>query len=923
MTTSKPASSQLDKFLYNYRTKDNETPTHTKIGNKELKIFGGCYTIPEKDMEKFYKIYHNHVFVKKHKAYMTERQLSTGPIAIDLDFRYSKDVKEKQHDESHLYDLVDLFINKIKSIIEIEEDFNIYVFEKDKVNTSGQDVTKDGIHFIVNINVDRATQCLLRDEILSEINCVLEDLPLTNSYDSVYDDGVTKGTVPWQLYGSRKPKHHAYKLKKIYNYNFDSSVIHTETVGDNTLKLLKDISVRNKKNNYCIVNDEFKQKYDAVKEKMNNKNSGNNVQNSAPTVTINGDAMDLEDINSIQALNEKVENYVNSFPNEEYIIKETYRNLKLLTPEYYDNYDKWIKVGWALKNTDNKLFLLWMDFSSRSSKFNLSDISEHYTNWKRMRRTSCNYKCLSYKSISYWAKECNPVEYEKNYQETLKYLIEMCTTNSGTSKKAQGSTEYDVAKIMHYIWGDKFKCASISKKLWYYFDDHKWTITDGGHGLRSKISGDLAKMFIANCQEVIAIMHSVNLEDEEMNNALRIKSASYAEITRQVKNTRFKDNVMKECNELFYDKDFLDNIDRNPYLLCYSNGVVDIKNQIFRDGKPEDYITMSTNINYVPMKKIMKNEEMKKNYDSVVKFFTQLFPKKPVYNYMLDHLASILIGTNENQTFTLYVGTGRNGKSKLVELMEKVLGDYKGTVPITLVTSKRNSIGSTSPEVAQLQGKRYAVMQEPSKGDIVNEGIMKELTGGDPIQARPLYRDSIVFTPQFTLAVCTNNLFEFKSNDDGTWRRIRIVDFISEFRNEDDIDPNKPYQFPIDKKINEKFEEWAPILSSLLVERVFETQGLVKDCEEVTRSSYQYREDQDYITQFCNERIVKDDTGTIKQMELMQEFGMWYESLYGKKGRPKNKDIKSHIERHYFNGERGAKWKGIRLVYSGEMDEEE
>ena len=144
---------------------------------------------------------------------------------------------------------------------------------------------------------------------------------------------------------------------------------------------------------------------------------------------------------------------------------------------------------------------------------------------------------------------------------------------------------------------------------------------------------------------------------------------------------------------------------------------------------------------------------------------------------MWDHLASTLIGTIENQTFNIYTGTGRNGKSKLVELMALVLGDYKGTVPITLITQKRNSIGGTSSEVVQLMGTRYAVMQEPSKGDKINEGIMKEITGGDPIQGRALFKDNITFTPQFKLAVCTNTLFDINSNDEGTWRRIRVVDF--------------------------------------------------------------------------------------------------------------------------------------------------
>ena len=81
---------------------------------------------------------------------------------------------------------------------------------------------------------------------------------------------------------------------------------------------------------------------------------------------------------------------------------------------------------------------------------------------------------------------------------------------------------------------------------------------------------------------------------------------------------------------------------------------------------------------------------------------------------MWEHLASCLVGTNENQTFNIYTGGGSNGKSCLVDLMSKVLGDYKGTVPITLITHKRNSIGSTSSEIVQLMGTRLAVMQEPS-----------------------------------------------------------------------------------------------------------------------------------------------------------------------------------------------------------------
>ena len=80
-------------------------------------------------------------------------------------------------------------------------------------------------------------------------------------------------------------------------------------------------------------------------------------------------------------------------------------------------------------------------------------------------------------------------------------------------------------------------------------------------------------------------------------------------------------------------------------------------------------------------------------------------------------------------------------------------------------------------------------MQEPSKGMALNEGIMKELTGGDPLQGRLLFKDTVTFNPQFSLAVCMNHLFEINADDDGTWRRIRVCKFESKFVKKPSNDP--------------------------------------------------------------------------------------------------------------------------------------
>ena len=306
---------------------------------------------------------------------------------------------------------------------------------------------------------------------------------------------------------------------------------------------------------------------------------------------------------------------------------------------------------------------------------------------------------------------------------------------------------------------------------------------------------------------------------------------------------------------------------------------------------------------------------------------TELFPVDDLLMYMWDHLASCLIGSNKNQTFNVYHGSGSNGKSILADMMSVTLGEYKGTVPITLVTDKRGSIGGTSDEVLKLKGKRYAVMQEPSKGVKLNEGIMKELTGGDPIQARGLYSESEIFEPQFSLVVCTNNLFDIDSNDDGTWRRIRKCDFLSKFvdNNESHTD-DTPYIFVKDKELKDKLPKLAPVFASMLVKRAFETDGVVEDCETVNIASSKYRNGQDHISAFIYENITKtnEPSDKIRKNEAYQHFKIWFQESQGNNRKmPKGEELYAYMDKKFGKHDSKVGWRGIKIIYPEEDAEED
>ena len=618
----------------------------------------------------------------------------------------------------------------------------------------------------------------------------------------------------------------------------------------------------------------------------------------------------IEDIdNAIKELFDNIETSGIS-----YEIKETHQFVLLLPESYWGpgSYNKWIRVGWALKNTSLKLLPTWLKFCSQSKEFNIKDIPELIERWENFDYN--NPDGLTSRSIMYWAKNDNPKEYYKVRSETVSYFMELTISNV---------TEWDFAQVLYQMCKDEFICVSIKNNTWYEYSKHKWYEIDSGNTLRLIISKRMHDIYMKKTTDVVNQLQKMDQSDENYE-TLRKRSNKLSDICTLLKKTTWKNNIMREAKELFYDKDFINKLDQNAYLLCFNNCVIDFKNNIHRHGQPDDYISKCTNIDYTPLDSYLKKD--KKTCDEINEFMYQLFTDDELRNYMWDHLASTLIGNNDNQTFNIYTGKGANGKSKLVDLMSKLLGDYKATVPITLITQKRNNIGSTSSEIVQLMGIRYAVMQEPSKGEKINEGIMKEITGGDPIQGRALFKESITFIPQFKLVVCTNTLFDIKSNDDGTWRRIRVCDFMSKFLEnpfEDEVRFPKseyPYQYEVDKNINEKFDRWAPVFAAMLVEHAYKRNGSVKDCKMVLASSEEYREGQDYLAEFVKEKIKKVDGGKIKKTELWEVFKQWYTINYDK-GLPKAREINDFMDKRF--GKYVNKWNNVMINYDDEDDEDD
>jgi len=252
--------------------------------------------------------------------------------------------------------------------------------------------------------------------------------------------------------------------------------------------------------------------------------------------------------------------------------------------------------------------------------------------------------------------------------------------------------------------------------------------------------------------------------------------------------------------------------------------------------------------------------------------------------------------------------------------MDLVLGEYKGTVPVNMLTDRRGKVGSATPEIMELKGTRMAVAQEPQKGERLNEGVIKEFSSGeDELQGRALYSGKMVkFLPQFNLVICTNYLPEIEGNDHGIWRRVRVVNFKSRFTDDPvDNDPENPYQFLIDRKISQRMENWKEVFAAMLVDIAYTNQGKVPTCADVISARDAYRRSQDCIAEFIADRIVLDASGSISKTELNAEFKSWYDNAYGRRGGPNSKDVHAEMDKKF--KKLGKVWIGARISYESEM----
>ena len=762
---------------------------------------------------------------------------------------------------------------------------------------SKKNKVKSGIHIVIpDIATHKFVEQRVRRMLVKQMDDFFQGLPLSESWDKVYDEGVVNRSVNWTLYGSRKPDPNSLPYLMSYILRWDGNDFEIiDMIPSLTTDFIRKVSVRRDEKDEIQMTEVGKQLYEQVRagvqEKVQTVARGRPVKRSEKP----GSRGSSPQGRIVQPLDPEKREYLR-------------RHVMNLNPQRAETYEKWIQVAICLHNIHDELRDVFLDFSSQWANYNDADC---YQKWNNLTYRNDGDK-IGEGTLRYWSREDDFDGYTEIEKDNVDSLI----------MAACSLMEHDVACVIHAKFRDNYKCSDFRNNVWYRWSGHIWRETDSGVDLLLRLSREVAGTFFKKMTEISEEMLTRNLTDcmapiEKKDCTkceyclLEVKRNQLNGVYKKLKTTSFKSNVMKECRELFFDEEFSKKMDANKDLIAFNNGVMDLTTMAFRDGKPDDCITFSTGIDYDAEKEYYEYTA----WPLVEKFIRQVLPDREVREYFINHLATNLIGGNPVQKFHILTGSGSNGKSMVMNLMTKALGDYACTVPISLFTQQRKSSGNAAPEVIRLKGRRFVTMQEPDEAIALNTGLMKEITSGEKMYARDLFKSGCEFEVQAKFHLACNDKPKINTTDGGTWRRLMVINFVSKFVS----NPVAPNEFPLDESIQFAVNslEWATPFVSYLVHILKTGTGLRKLVAPAKVMEYtsEYRNENDAIAKFIDEKIRKIDTGEeIEQLDkakLRQVFKTWKDQNEFKTLLPA--DMIKRIEEKFGKYQAGG-WINIKLV---------
>ena len=422
---------------------------------------------------------------------------------------------------------------------------------------------------------------------------------------------------------------------------------------------------------------------------------------------------------------------------------------------------------------------------------------------------------------------------DKAYLEFAKYL-KMKKLEAGELQFTDRTNKILFLKV----YGDTIRyCYSLKKFL--VWNGTCWEFDNDGI-VQQMVFNFSPKMFRAG----------LFMDDEQMQMEFEKSVLRFESYPRMM----YLYNYLKSANEISVKPTELD---LNKYLFNAEKNTINLKTGESKEPEQKDLITKKSLFVYDKNAKCPTWEM----------FLMQIFNNDlDLIHFVQKALGYTLSGDISEQCMFILFGSGSNGKSTLLNVIQNLFGDYAVST-ITDTFMKKNS--EQTNDLARLKNTRLVIASEAEENKPMSESLIKQITGGDKITARFLYGEYFEFLPTFKIFMATNHKPKISGGDNGIWRRIKLIPFTVSIPEE-----------KRDKHLQEKLlEENAGILNWLLESyRMWEKEGL-KEPDAVREANDEYRFDMDIVQNFITECLDIDASlnERLLNADLYNTFTKWCE----------------------------------------------
>lgn len=416
-------------------------------------------------------------------------------------------------------------------------------------------------------------------------------------------------------------------------------------------------------------------------------------------------------------------------------------------------------------------------------------------------------------------------------------------------------------------------------RKWIVWDGTRWNVDNGGMMID--------RLAVSVVNEIYR--EASNAEDKTE----RKRIAAWGKSSEN--NSRIRAMIERARSRVSID---VSQLDADMWLFNCINGTVNLRTGELQPHRRTDYLTKISYVKYdrsaeAPVFRAFLERALQGNQE-VIRFVQRA-------------IGYSMTGSTQEECLFFIYGEGRNGKTKFLEAITRMMGDYASWTDSSSFMDQGKFGNTVRNDLAALAGVRFAPTEETGDGKALSENMVKKLTGGGEIQARFLYSDFFTFRPAFKIWLASNNKPVIKGHEAAIWDRLFLIPFTVY------IPPEER-----DKNLAEKLAAEAPGIMRWGVEGCLEWQRMGELCApcEVVAATEAYRSEMDRLKDFLEDECVLFEHATVTTAALWKAYEHWGEEQ-GEKYLLNRRKFKAQLEQRGVTQGRTMKerfWKGVGLI---------